>query len=420
MAWIEQHPTSGRFKICFRWGEQKIKKTLKVASESAARSALARLEETMDLLERGRLELPAGADIATFLLSDGKIAKKPVPTPVEKPLTLSELRDRYVEVHGNGAIEANSLETIKMHFRHLEKSFGGKFPIGTLSLAHLQDHISRRSKMNGHCGKKLSPATLRKEISSLRAVWNWALIMGLVSKPYPNRGLRFPKSVEKPPFQTWPEIERKIKLGVTPSEEKDLWDSLYLTLAEIDDLLAYVEATSRHRFLYPMFSFAAFTGARRSEMMRLRWTEVDFESETVTLHEKKRNKERMTSRRVPLSPKLVQVLRDWQSVHPGGQFVFCHQVIVARSRTKRTEPTPVTKNEAHHLFTKTLASSKWKVVRGWHVFRHSFVSNCASHGLDQRMIDEWVGHQTEDMRKRYRHLHPHSQHVALRSVFCKA
>ena len=62
----------------------------------AAKSALVRLEETMDLLERGRLELPEGADIAAFLLSDGKLAKKPVPMTVEKPLTLVELRDRYV------------------------------------------------------------------------------------------------------------------------------------------------------------------------------------------------------------------------------------------------------------------------------------------------------------------------------------
>jgi integrase len=43
-------------------------------------------------------------------------------------------------------------------------------------------------------------------------------------------------------------------------------------------------------------------------------------------------------------------------------------------------------------------------VRGWHVLRHSFVSLCANRGVDQRLIDEWVGHATEDMRRRYRHL----------------
>lgn len=419
MAWLEKHPTSGRFKICFRWGGRKLKKTIKSKSEKDADATLLRFQENIDLVERGRLELPADADIGTFLLSDGKIAKKPEPKPIEKPMTLNELRDRYVEVHSNGAIEKNSLETITMHLRHIGETIGANFKIESLTFAHLQDHVTRRSKANGHCGKKLSPATLRKEISSLRAVWNWALLMGFVQKQYPNRGLRFPKSVEKPPFQSWQEIERKITLSVSNIEKKELWDSLYLTLPEIEDLLAYVMETANHPFVHPMFCFAAYTGARRSEMMRLRWTDIDFPAETVTLHEKKRNKERITSRRVPLSPKLVQVLRDWQAVHPGGQFVFCHRLEVVRSKTKRTEIVPITRNEAHHFFVNTLAGSKWKVLRGWHVFRHSFVSNCASAAIDQRMIDEWVGHQTEDMRKRYRHLHPHSQHVALRSVFCR-
>ena len=65
----------------------------------------------------------------------------------------------------------------------------------------------------------------------------------------------------------------------------------------------------------------------------------------------------------------------------------------------------------------TLAKSPWKHVRGWHVFRHSFISNCASCGIDQRIIDDWVGHQTYAMRKRYRHLLPSTQRTAMETVF---
>ena len=57
------------------------------------------------------------------------------------------------------------------------------------------------------------------------------------------------------------------------------------------------------------------------------------------------------------------------------------------------------------------------MIRGWHVFRHSFISACASRGIDQRLIDEWVGHTTEEMRRRYRHLYPSVQRQALDSVF---
>jgi site-specific recombinase XerD len=91
--------------------------------------------------------------------------------------------------------------------------------------------------------------------------------------------------------------------------------------------------------------------------------------------------------------------------------------VVPRSKKRRTACVPLTRNETNDHFKRLVADSKWKVLRGWHVFRHSFISNCASKGVDQRMIDEWVGHQTEAMRKRYRHLIPSTQNQALRSVF---
>ena len=78
---------------------------------------------------------------------------------------------------------------------------------------------------------------------------------------------------------------------------------------------------------------------------------------------------------------------------------------------------PITKDEAHDHLKRTLAGSKWDVLRGWHVFRHSFISICASKGVDQRLIDAWVGHQTEEMRKRYRHLIPSTEKEAIRAVF---
>ena len=52
--------------------------------------------------------------------------------------------------------------------------------------------------------------TIRKEIASFRAVWNWGVRAGLLSGTFPNRGLVYPKTDEKPPFQTWEEIERQI------------------------------------------------------------------------------------------------------------------------------------------------------------------------------------------------------------------
>ena len=399
MAFLEQR--GEWFRVIFRHAGVRYTHTLKTTSRQHAATLVGGIEKNLMLIEQKLLHVPAEVDFLEFILSDGRVSKPVVKaeekTPQPEFLTLKELKKKYVDVHSLGALEKNSLATIEMHLRHLERTLGVTFNIATLTFAHLQEHVTRRSKMKGHHKKALSSATIRKEIASLRAVWNWAAAMGLVQGPYPNRGLKFPKLVEKPPFQTWQEIERKVATGATDAEKKMLWDSVYLTLPEIDELLSYVKRTAIQPFVYPMFFFAAHTGARRSEMLRLGWKDVDFQAECVTLHEKKRAKDRLTSRRVPLSPPLLEVLRDWQAFHPGGQSVFCNQLEVPHSKTKRTEIMPLTRNEAHHHFEKTLAESKWAVLRGWHVFRHSFVSNCATNGIDHRMIDEWVGHQTEEI-----------------------
>ena len=42
-------------------------------------------------------------------------------------------------------------------------------------------------------------------------------------------------------------------------------------------------------------------------------------------------------------------------------------------------------------------------MRGWHVLLHSFCSNMVAAGIDQRIIDEIMGHSTEEQCRRYRH-----------------
>lgn len=113
MASLEQR--GERYRIVFRFDGRKFQLTLKTTEESEAASCLVRLEENLRLVERGRLVVPPGADLPTFLLSDGRLTEKP---KFIKPITLKELHDRYLETHGNGAMEANSLETVAMHLRH--------------------------------------------------------------------------------------------------------------------------------------------------------------------------------------------------------------------------------------------------------------------------------------------------------------
>lgn len=63
----------------------------------------------------------------------------------------------------------------------------------------------------------------------------------------------------------------------------------------------------------------------------------------------------------------------------------------------------MTVDAANYHFDQPLKGTKWAVIKGFHVFRHSMASILASNSVDQRFIDKYLGHQTEAMRKRYQH-----------------
>jgi integrase len=385
-------------------------------SESEAHAKANQVDYLLMRLRQHFLTLPSGMDLVTFLQFDGKPPKEDTPDN-GKAVTLGALRDQYMRVH-EGSLEDTTIGGMRLHFRHLVATLGERFPMQELSLASLQDHAARRETMKG-IGGKLRPATIRKELITLRTAWNWAVGFGLLEGRFPAlKKVRLQKPEEKPPFQTWTEIERRTTAGgLSTAEERELWDALYLTLPDIEALLGYAKENATQPWLYPLLSLAAHTGARRSEMLRVLIPDVDFRNSTILIREKKRSHEKRTTRRVPMTSFLANVFEQWLSAHPGGQHLFSQSTSVSRSKTKRIGPTPVTTDEAHDHFKRTLAASKWAVLRGYHIFRHSFISLCATRGVDQRFIDEWVGHQTEEQRKRYRHLLPSTQQEVIRSVF---
>jgi integrase len=333
------------YRLVFSYGGKKYRSSLKTKSAEVADAVVGGVKRTIMMLKQGLLQIPAGMDVETFILSGGQSVKASSITAQStddktfESITLAHLRDRYVETMSIGAIEKNSLDTVKMHIRHIIKTFGNKFQLGDLTLNSLQEHVNRRAKAKGIRGKPLSSYTIRKEIASFRAAWNWGVQAGLLKGSFPNKGLKFPKLDEKPPFQTWVEIERRIALGgLVNGLAADLWDALYLQKAEIDEMLAYLKGHATSPWLYPLVCTAAHTGARRSELLRIEIADIDFERNTILIREKKRSREKRTTRRATITPFLRQVLEDWLKAHPGGQHLFAppHHVFRSKKRSKTT------------------------------------------------------------------------------------
>ena len=433
---------NGSYRIIFRYQGKQHAFTLGEVSPDEADAKAAQVDYLLMRLKQKLTTLPAGMSIIDYLQFDGQ---EPVVVElVSEKISLRTLRERYLSTHEN-SLEKSTVTGVKIHFGHLEKTLGPAFIVSELTLADLQRHIDLRSKSKGLHGRKLSAATIQKEIVSLRTAWNWAARHKLVAGKFPNQGLRYPKQTEKPPFLTREEINRRLEIGgLNDAEICDLWDALYLKVDEIERVLRYVKTQTAQPFLFPMICTAAYTGARRSELIRMQVADVDFAGKTITIREKKRVRGKITTRRVPLSSSLAEILTTWLASHPGGPNLFCQQATVGRSRTRsrttghrgektraktsaertatiRTRGpgvvTPVTTNEAQDHLTRVLANSEWKVIRGWHTFRHSFVSACASKGIDQRLVESWAGHMSADMSRRYSHLYPSTQQEAMARVF---
>jgi integrase len=402
MASLEQR--GNRYRVAFRLGGQKYQIAVKAKDSKEAEACLARLEENLRLVERGRLTIPDGADVGLFLLSDGKLEQR---VKTAKVLTVSELVATYKATFTVGVKEKNTARTENVHLRHAERILGSSTPISQVSSASIQAYIHARIATL-YKGRSINPQTIKKEVATLKFVWNWAFRNNHVGSKFPGLVLVFPKAKLKEPFRTLDQIQLITdRGGLTKTQVRELWDGLYLNPAEIMEVLEHVRQRGLYSWLYPFIATTAHTGARRSELLRARVDDFDFTNRVVILREKKRSKERETFRSVELTPFLEQVMREYfSSTHPGGIYAFAEG-------PNRSVPDGMNMK----AFRLVMQGSKWSMLRGYHTFRHSFVSVLAAAGVDQRLIDEMSGHQTDEMRRRYRHLTPQVKRAALISAF---
>ncbi len=159
----------------------------------------------------------------------------------------------------------------------------------------------------------------------------------------------------------------------------------YLSNEERERLLAACQASDDAR-LYPFVLVALSTGARRSEVARLRWRDIDLAKGTAILH-KTKNGDRRT---LVLAGQVLEVLRKMSRVRQiGSDLVFANRDGIAGLPRKPWDA--------------AVLAAKVEEFR-FHDLRHTFASYLAMSGATLPELCEALGHKTLAMVKRYAHL----------------
>ena len=339
MASIHKRP-DGTWHLSFRISGTQFKPSLKTKSIRRAEQSRAVAEETITLLETGRIAFPEGAtrsQVTQFILSGGKATEKP---RVARAASLGEAVEKYFKSYTTGKDEL-TVACERVHAEHLLRLFGERKPFSDITTDVLQEYAGKRSKETGQRGRTISGETIRKELITFAQIWKMAGIERYVNGACPAKGVRTPLPDEKPTFKTWGEIERIIgRGGLTENEELEYWDTLFLDEGQVVEFLDLIAKKTKYKFVHAALSFAAFTGARRSEVMRSLIEDWDFDRGVVRLREKKGSRKRnITFREVQIHPRLQQIMGEWFAVHPDG----VHTIVVPRGlRRNAKKPVPLT------------------------------------------------------------------------------
>lgn len=307
--------------------------------------------------------------------------------------TVKDFLERWLDDYARPNLAPRTVEGYEhICTRHLIPSLGN-VTLAQLKPEHIQKYLSLKLT-NGRCDGRgaLSPRTLRHHYITLHTALETAVKWGLI--------LRNPSDAISPPrFQ------------------RTQWH----TLNEDDIRVVLQEAKSTP--YYAFFFLALFTGMRRSELLALRWCDIDLLMcqiyITRTLHHLRNGdtiikapKTARGSRMVSLSPSAALMLRE----HKGQQ-----GLLLAASGTQLKEDDFVFQDLAGKPFLPDTVTHSWaKLIKRiglvgirLHDARHSHASLMLKQGIHPKIVQERLGHASIQVTlDTYSHVAPGLQEAA--------
>jgi integrase len=164
----------------------------------------------------------------------------------------------------------------------------------------------------------------------------------------------------------------------------------YLLPNEVEAMIKAASSTGRHGHRDSTLILLAYRhGLRVSELVALRWSQVDFSSGTIHINRLKHG----ISSTHPLRAKELRWLRQLQREYPDSPYLFVSE-----------RGTPMAAATAFNIISRagTLAGLALSVHP--HMLRHACGFYLASHGHDTRAIQAYLGHKNIQHTIRYTEL----------------
>jgi integrase len=263
---------------------------------------------------------------------------------------------------------------------HVVPRIGG-VPLQELGASHLNRlyaTLLEEGRIDGAGG--LSPTSVRRIHSMLRKALNDAVRWGFVAR-------NVTELADAPPARLAAAARRRSMRTWTASE-----------------LQAFLAATSREP-LHPLWVVAATTGLRRSELLGLRWSDVDLAAGTVTVrstvladgegqyHLVEDQKSRVSARTLHVDPRTVEVLHRQRRVVEAvrdqvGSGWRDHGLVFPREDGRWWNPPAITL-----AFGRALRRSGAPRIR-FHDLRHTSATLLLRAGVNPKVVSERLGHSS--------------------------
>jgi integrase len=275
--------------------------------------------------------------------------------------TMDCLKNRFAELHNKG--------------------------LGELTPLMIDKWTQKRSE-------EVKPTTIRRQLNDLRACLNYAV----------KRGYLDVSPFEK--MEAYEATEEARVRYLSPDEETRLRKALDERESDIRAArqTANVWRTKRGYEQYTDLGATAFvdhlkpavllslnTGVRKGELLKLRWSSIDFEQRILTVEAGTAKSSK--PRRIKLNAEALWVLRAWKE-QPGIKSIYVFS---------GSDGQPFDSVRTSWIGVLERAEI---VDFHWHDLRHTFASKLVIAGVDLNKVRELLGHSDYKMTLRYAHLAP--------------